>query len=74
MANHQDKLPCIIQFGMDGEITVNGTEYDRKMPANEKLTEFEIANIINYINHAWDNDLPFRSPEWVQEKLNNCEE
>jgi len=74
MANHQDKLPCIIKLGMGGKITVNGTDYNRQMPANEKLTEFEIANIINYINHAWDNDLPFRSPEWVQEKLNNCKE
>ncbi len=73
LVNNQDKLPCIIKYGMDGKIVVNDTVYNRHMPGNEELTEFEIANIINYINHAWDNELPFRSPKWVNNQLANCE-
>ena len=45
-----------IRYGMQGPIEVNGVVYDEVMPANEELSEFQIVNIVNYLNHAWGND------------------
>jgi hypothetical protein len=45
-----------IRYGMKGEIVVNGVSYDEVMPGNVDLSEFQIVNIVNYINQAWGND------------------
>ena len=45
-----------LRYGQQGEIVVNGVTYDHVMPANQELTDFQIVNIMNYINQAWGND------------------
>ena len=45
-----------IRYGMQGPMEVNGVVYNAEMPANRELTEFQIVNIVNYINQAWGND------------------
>lgn len=45
-----------IVHGMEGPMVVNGISYNQPMPGNEELTEFQIVNIVNYINQAWGND------------------
>ncbi|WP_116105510.1 c-type cytochrome [Lewinella sp. IMCC34191] len=45
-----------IRQGMNGPMEVNGVVYNAEMPANQELTEFQIVNIMNYINQAWGND------------------
>lgn len=45
-----------IRYGMKGPIVVNGVTYDEEMPGNIDLSEFQIVNIVNYINQAWGND------------------
>lgn len=45
-----------IRYGMEGPMVVNGVTYDQPMPANKELSEFQIVNIVNYINQAWGND------------------
>jgi mono/diheme cytochrome c family protein len=47
-----------IHLGMKGPIIVNGKTYDEVMPGNTELSEFQIVNIVNYINQAWGNDYP----------------
>lgn len=47
-----------IRYGMNGPMTVNGVTYNHVMPGNIELTEFQIVNIMNYINTAWGNELP----------------
>ncbi|MCP9235324.1 cytochrome c [Lewinella sp. JB7] len=44
-----------IRHGMAGPMLVNGVTYDHPMPANVDLTDFQIVNIVNYINTAWGN-------------------
>jgi mono/diheme cytochrome c family protein len=70
--NQPQKLPCIIYKGMDGEVVVNGKIYNAEMPGSPKLTEFEITNIINYINRAWGNDIPVVQHETVRKALKAC--
>jgi len=45
-----------IRKGMAGPMVVNGKTYDHEMPGNKDLSEFQIVNIVNYINQAWGND------------------
>lgn len=44
-----------IKYGQNGEIVVNGVTYNGAMAA-PGLEDDEIADVMNYINHSWDND------------------
>lgn len=70
---HPERLPCIIRHGMQGRVLVNGMEYDGEMPPVPELTDFEIVNVINFINKAWGNDFPPVTYEQVKDALENCE-
>lgn len=43
-----------VLFGQEGEIRVNGIVYDKKMRAI-KLTDEEVANVMNYVRNSWGN-------------------
>ncbi len=73
LKNSPDAVPCIIRAGYKGKITVNGQVYDTEMAGIEKLTEFEITNIINYIHTSWGNNLPIVEHLQVREWLKACE-
>lgn len=68
----QETIGCLIRHGMTEKITVNGKIYEEPMPGVPQLSEFQIANIINYINHAWGNDFGFVKVEELRIQLENC--
>lgn len=65
---------CIIRYGLQEPVTVNGKVYDQPMAGIPQLNEFEIANIINYIHHSWGNDLGYFPLEKVRAALETCKE
>ena len=67
------KLPCIIRKGIKEEIIVNVTKFNTEMPGVPQLTEFEITNVINYINTSWGNDFKTAKHLDVREALKECE-
>ncbi len=69
---NQDKLACIIRYGQNEEIVVNGVTYNNPMAGIEELSDFEITNIINYINHSWGNDYGYMKYEDVKSSLEDC--
>jgi len=72
LTKNADQLACIIRYGIAGEISVNGKKYTTPMAGVPQLTDVEIANIINYINHEWGNDNGYTTITEVQEHLKNC--
>ena len=68
----QDQLACIIRNGLKGEIIVNGRTYNQPMVGIEVLSDWEISNIINYINHSWGNDYGYYKLEQAREGLEEC--
>lgn len=44
--------------GQSGEVKVNGVVYNAVMPAQDYLTDAEIADILNYVNNSWGNKNP----------------
>lgn len=71
--DRQEELACIIRKGMEGEVVVNGVTYNQPMAGIPELTEFEIANVINYINQAWGNDYGFIKLQTIREALEKCD-
>lgn len=72
LKENQSDLACIIRYGMEGEITVNGQKYDAVMGELPNIKEVEITNVINYINNAWGNNNGYTPLKEVQEALKNC--
>ena len=68
------RIACIVRKGMEGPVTVNGITYNQPMPGlrEDKISAFEITNIINYINQAWGNDYGYVGYEEVKRKLEEC--
>lgn len=72
LRDHQSELACLIRQGYEGPIVVNDTTYNQVMPGNIDLSEFQITNIINYINHAWGNDYGVAKLEDIRRQLEAC--
>lgn len=47
-----------ILYGAKGEMIVNGVKYNNEMPAQNHLTDQEIADVLNYIQNSWGNKQP----------------
>ncbi len=48
----------IILKGQSGEMVVNGKKYNIAMPAQEYLTDVQIADVLNYCKNSWGNKIP----------------
>lgn len=48
----------IVLKGQTGEVTVNGMKYNAVMPAQNYLSDEQIADILNYIRNTWGNQSP----------------
>lgn len=72
LAKNQDHLACIIRYGLSDSILVNQKIYNQEMPGVKDLNEVQITNVINYINHAWGNDLQHVKVEDIQKALKDC--
>ncbi|WP_223877920.1 copper-containing nitrite reductase [Luteimonas sp. MC1825] len=48
-------VPRVILHGLEGKVTVNGTDYNSIMPPMAQLTDDEVANISTYVLNTWGN-------------------
>ncbi len=67
-------LACIIKNGLAGEIRVAGKTYNRPMPANPKLTDIEIAEIVTYVTNTWGKETKYMPIDSVTAALTRCAE
>ena len=63
------RVACVIQYGMTDTIIVNGKPFNRPMPANPKLTEIEIAEIVSFLSMKWGKDSVYTPIEFVHKAL-----
>lgn len=66
------KIPCIIRYGIEDTIQVNGVSYSTQMNGIPELTEYEISNIINYIDYTWYENGRKLKIEEIKTALKNC--
>lgn len=74
LLENKDKLACIIRNGLHEPILVNGKSYhEQAMPANKRLKDVEITNIINYVLSAWGNNGGTVNISAVKTALEGCQ-
>ena len=54
--NHTDAIRIVLK-GMTGPVKVLGKDYNGGMPAQESLTDQQIADVLNFARNSWDNKL-----------------
>lgn len=69
---HREKLPCIIRYGLQDTITVNGKIYAEQMAGNQILNDIQITNLSNYIYQRFGNEMPPLTFEEVEQILKTC--
>jgi mono/diheme cytochrome c family protein len=67
-------LACVIKNGMKDTILVAGKKFSRPMPANPKLTDLEIAEIVSFLTMKWHADSTHTSIEEISTALKSCKE
>ena len=70
-ANRKEVI-CLIENGMEGEITVNGKSFNKAMPAIPQLTDLEIAEITTYLYNSWGRNEGIIDVNEVTSTLSNC--
>lgn len=55
LSANRNKLACVIKFGMNEAIVINGVEFSEKMPAETHLANIDIAAVITYITNSFGN-------------------
>ena len=74
LSAHRSELSCVIKVGLKGNIVVNGVTYGtQEMLGNKEITEFEIANVMNFISTSWGNSEKLWTVDEVRTGLKNCE-
>ncbi|NND34005.1 MAG: cytochrome c [Saprospiraceae bacterium] len=63
---------CIIRYGLDDTVMVDGTAFNFPMPANPALNAVEISNIYNYIIYRWHPSLAPVQTGQVENALQKC--
>lgn len=72
--SRRNEMICIVKNGLSGEITVAGKTYNRPMPANPKLTDIEIAEIVTYVTNTWGEKTIYMHTDSVTAALTRCED
>lgn len=72
LADNVHRTICLIKHGINEKIVVNGIPYHQPMPANEKLTPLEIAEIATYIYHTFTDANKLIAVKEVDLALKNC--
>jgi mono/diheme cytochrome c family protein len=70
--NNLTKTICLIEYGTQGEMTVNGKSYNKPMPGVPTLTDLEIAQIATYLYNSWGRNKGIVEVSRVTKVLQEC--
>lgn len=68
----KEAVICLIRYGQQGPIVVNGKPYNRPMPAQPQLSDLEVAELTTYIYHQWGNETTITDVKQVTPVLKAC--
>jgi mono/diheme cytochrome c family protein len=69
---NKEKVICLIENGIEGEIIVNGKSFNKPMPALPQLTDLEIAEITTYLYNSWGREMGIVDVNEVTSTIKNC--
>lgn len=71
LRNKNDVI-CLIRYGQQGPIVVNGKSYNRPMPAQPQLSDLEVAELVTYIYNQWGQEKTVTDVTAVTPVLEQC--
>ncbi|MFD0999798.1 c-type cytochrome [Ohtaekwangia kribbensis] len=69
-----ESVICLMRYGMEGELTVNGKSFNKAMPGIPSLSDLEIAEIATYLYNTWEHQRDSIELQDVSRILDNCKE
>ncbi len=69
---NREQLACIIRYGLENPIIVNGKRFEQPMAGIDQLNAVEITNILNFVGSSWGNNLDSFTLEEVEVALEAC--
>ncbi|TDQ11296.1 c-type cytochrome [Pedobacter metabolipauper] len=72
LKENKQKIACIIKYGMDSTITINGQQFEDKMPDFNTLANIDLAQLIVYVTNSFGNKQGMYTPEQVAADLKKC--
>ncbi|WP_080055203.1 c-type cytochrome [Spirosoma aerolatum] len=70
----KNQIICLMRYGQQGKIVVNGKSYNRPMPPQPQLSDLEIAELATYIYNEWGNETTVTDVKAVTPILKKCAE
>ena len=67
-----DEVVCLIRYGKEGRILVNGQDYNMAMPGIPLLTDLEVAKITTFIYNSWGSEHGLMDVNKVSAILAEC--
>ena len=67
-----DSIVCIIKNGMEGNIMVNGKNFNGRMTGNHEIDQDEIADLVSYIRHDFIKKPKRLTIKGVSEQVLKC--
>ena len=71
--DNRKKVICLIENGIEGQMTVNGKSFNKTMPAIPQLTDLEIAEITTFLYNTWGRDEGIIDVTEVSSTLESCQ-
>ena len=71
---NKNSVICLIRYGQQGPIVVNGKPYNRPMPAQPQLSDLEVAEIATYIYNEWGKETKVTDVKTVSALLKQCKQ
>ncbi len=72
MDENFEKVVCMVKYGSQDRLVVNGVEYNMAMKSIPGLTELEVAEIITYIYNTWSHQKGLVDVTEVAQLLSVC--
>lgn len=69
---NSNEIICLMRYGIEGELIVNGITYNMAMPPNLDLTDLDIAQIATYILNSWGHNKGLIDVKTVSPLLDSC--
>lgn len=69
---NKNKVICLMRYGQQGPIVVNGKLYNRLMPPQPQLSDLEIAELTTYIYNEWGNETKLTGVKEITPILAQC--
>lgn len=72
LKTNKNRLACIIKYGADEKMIIHNKPFEGIMPANRRLADIEVAQLVVYITNSFTNKQGMYTVEEAAADLKDC--